>query len=159
MKQPARPTGVPRKPGSKNEAGFTIMEAIIATMILTFGLASIFNLMIMSTTSNTVAARATGALALATAQMETLRSTPFSSLVDSPEGVDTLEEQTEGYFVETTIEGTGTFETRWRVQTLTSANLKFLSVRTDPQGFRGRAGRAEFTTVRACTAGTTAGCF
>jgi hypothetical protein len=31
-------------------------------------------------------------------------------------------------------------------------------VRTEPLGFRGRAARSEFTSIRACTTGTTAGC-
>lgn len=143
-------------PKQNREAGFTLIEALTATLILMFGLASIFNLMIVATTSNNVANRASAATMIASQQLEVLRSTPFSAMVNSP--VDTLEIQTPGYFQITTVEGVGTFETRWLIQTLTTPNLRFLQVRTDPGGFRGRTARAEFTTIRACTGGTTAGC-
>jgi Tfp pilus assembly protein PilV len=143
-------------PKRNSEAGFTLIEALTATLILMFGLASIFNLMIVATTSNSVANRASAATMVASQQLEVLRSTPYSVLVNSP--VDTLETQTPGYFQMTTVEGVGTFETRWLIQTLTTPNLRFLHVRTEPGGFRGRSARAEFTTIRACTGGTTAGC-
>lgn len=141
----------------KGEAGFTLAEALIATLILMFGLASIFNLMVVATSSNSVANRSSGATMIAVQQMEVLRSTPFSQLVDSPS--DTLAAQTPGYFQITNVEGVGTFESRWFVQTLTGPNLKFLRVQTEPGGFRGRSARADFTSIRACTAGTAAGCF
>ena len=138
------------------EAGFTLAEALIATLILMFGLASIFNLMIVATTSNNLANRASAATLIAAEQLETLRSTPFSLLVNS--ATDTLETQTPGFFVITEIDGVGQFETRWLIQDLTNVNMKFLQVRTDPGGFRGRQARAELTTIRSCTLGTTAGC-
>ncbi len=143
-------------PKQNREAGFTLIEALTATLILMFGLASIFNLMIVATTSNNVANRASAATMIAAQQLEVLRSTPFSAMVNSP--VNTLAIQTPGYFQVTTVEGVGTFETRWLIQTLTTPNLRFLQVQTEPGGFRGHTARAEFTTIRACTGGTTAGC-
>ena len=139
-----------------SEAGFTLAEALIATLILMFGLASIFNLMIVATTSNSVANRSSAATLVASQQLEVLRSTPFSVLVASPP--NTLTTQTPGYFQMTTVEGVGTFETRWLIQNLGNPNLLFLQVATEPGGFRGRSARAEFTTIRACTGGTTSGC-
>ena len=144
------------------EAGFTLAEALVATLVLMFGLASIFNLMIVATTSNSVANRASAAAMVATHELEALRSAPFSTLVDSattaaPNG-DTLTTQTAGFFRVTNVEGVGEFESRWLVQTLTNPNLRFIQVRTEPGGFRGRAARAEFTTIRACTSGTASGC-
>jgi Tfp pilus assembly protein PilV len=149
-------------PKRNSEAGFTLIEATIATLILMFGLASIFNLMIVATTSNNVANRASAATAIASQQLEVLRSTPFSTIALSAAsgapGGDTLTNQTPGFFSVTTVEGVGQFETRWLVQTLTNADQLFLQVRTEPGGFRGRTARAEFTTIRACTGGTTSGC-
>jgi len=155
-----KPSHIRVKPSHirKTEAGFTLLEAIIATLILLFGLASIFNLMIVAVSSNSLASRASGATTIASQEMEVLRSTAFSVLADSPVGVDTVETQTPGFFRITTLDGVGTFESRWQVQTLTDPNLKYLRVRTEPQGFRGRAARAEFTAIRSCTAGTAAGC-
>ena len=151
-----------KTPKRNSEAGFTLIEATVATLILMFGLASIFNLMIVATTSNNVANRASAATMVAAQQLEVLRSTPFSTIALSaasgaPNG-DTLTNQTPGFFNTTNIEGVGQFETRWLVQTLTTPAQLFLRVRTEPGGFRGRTARAEFTTIRACTAGTTAGC-
>lgn len=146
-------------PADRNtEAGFTILEAIIATMILIFGLAAIFNLMIVAVSQNSLANRASGATTMASHQMELLRSTPFASLTDSPAGVDTLAAQTPGFFRIDNVQGVATFESRWSVQTLTDPNLKYLRVRTEPQGFLGRGARSELTTVRSCTLGTAAGC-
>jgi len=143
-------------PKRNHEAGFTLTEALVATLILMFGLASIFNLMIVATTSNSVANRSSAATMIAAQQLEVLRATPFGVLVNSP--VNTLDTQTPGFFQMSTVEGVGTFETRWFIQNLTNPNLRFLQVRTEPGGFRGRSARAEFTTIRACTGGTTAGC-
>ena len=140
----------------KSEAGFTLAEALIATLILVFGLASIFNLMIVAVTSNSVANRGSGATMLASQQMELLRSTAFSALADSP--ANTLDVQTANFFRIIQLQGVGTFETRWQIQTLSGPNLKYLRVRTEPQGFRGREARTELTSIRSCTLGTAAGC-
>ena len=145
-------------PKRNHEAGFTLMEALIATLILMFGLASIFNLMILATTSNNVANRSSAATLIASRQLEVLRATPYNQLALVVGAGDTLTTQTPGFFAITTVEGVGQFETRWMLQTLTNANLMFLQVRTEPGGFRGRQARAEFTTIRACTLGVTAGC-
>ena len=56
-------------PKRNHEAGFTLMEALIATLILMFGLASIFNLMILATTSNNVANRSSAATLIASQQL------------------------------------------------------------------------------------------
>jgi type II secretory pathway pseudopilin PulG len=134
---------------SRKDAGFTLAEALIATLVLTFGLASIFNLMIVATSSNSVANRSSGATMLASEQLEALRSQAFGSaaLAPSPVGVNTLDIQTPGFFAMTTVEGVGDFETRWLIQNLNPTSL-FISVRTEPRGFRGRWARAEFTTIR-----------
>lgn len=148
------PVSAPASPN--REAGFTLSEALIAMLILMFGLASIFNLMIMATSSNNVANRASAATMVAAQELEVLRSTPFAQLVDSP--VNTLDVQTVGYFRITEVAGVGTMESRWLVQTLTDPNLRFLQVRTVPLGFRGRQAMADLTTIRSCTFGTAAGC-
>ena len=140
-----------------SEAGFSIMEALLATMILIFGLASIFNLMIMTTTSGTVANQASAATMLAARRLEMLRATRFAALGASPG--DTLENQTAPFFEITDVEGVGRFETRWRIQTMGNNNSLFIQVRSQAQGFRGRQSRAEMTSVRTCTLGTTGGCF
>jgi type II secretory pathway pseudopilin PulG len=144
-------------PKRNSEAGFTLIEATVATLILMFGLASIFNLMIVATTSNNVANRASVATALAAQQMEVLRSAPYGTLAPSP--LDSLDVcYAPNFCQDTTVEGVGTFQTRWLLQQVGGPNLGFIEVRTEPGGFRGRTARADFTTIRACTVGIPAGC-
>lgn len=157
-----------RNSNTNREAGFTLSEALIATLILMFGLASIFNLMITATTSNNVANRASAATLIAAQQLEVLRATPFSQLVDTdgltnpcppPPGTNPVYPvQTGPGCMWSNVEGVGLMETRWLIQTLTNANLRFLQVRTEPRGFRARQAMADLTTIRSCTFGTAAGC-
>ena len=138
------------------EAGFTLIEALMAIVVLAFGLISIANLSIVATSSNSVANRSSAATMVATQQLEVLRSTRFTLLV--PTLADTLNVTTPGYSATTTVEGVGVFDTTWQIQTGANANVMFIQVRTEPRGFRARLSRAEFTTMRACTGGTNAGC-
>ena len=142
------------------EAGFTLSEALIATLILMFGLASIFNLMITATTSNNVANRASAATMIAAQQLEVLRATPFSQLVDTdPDSLTTPCDPGAPVSCSfTEVEGVGSMETRWLIQTLNTPNLRFLQVRTEPRGFRARQAMADLTTIRSCTFGAAAGC-
>ncbi len=144
------------------EAGFTLSEALIAMLILMFGLASIFNLMITATSSNNVANRATGATMIAAQQLEVLRATPFSALVDTdPDSLNIPCPDPPAVGPACSVidvAGVGRMETRWLIQTLTDANLRFLQVRTEPRGFRARHAMADLTTIRSCTLGVAAGC-
>ena len=147
---------------TNSEAGFTLSEALIAMLILMFGLASIFNLMITATSSNNVANRATGATMIAAQQLEVLRATPFSALVDTdPDSLNIPcpdPPAAPGPACSfTDVEGVGRMETRWLIQTL-GTNLRFLQVRTEPRGFRARHAMADLTTIRSCTFGAAAGC-
>lgn len=145
---------------TNREAGFTLSEALIATLILMFGLASIFNLMITATTSNNVANRASAATLIAARQLEVLRATPFSQLVDTdPNSLNIpCDANAPVACSYTDVEGVGSMETRWLIQTLTNDNLRFLQVRTEPRGFRARQAMADLTTIRSCTFGAAAGC-
>ena len=67
--------------GRHGEQGFTLIEAMTAMVILIFGIAAVANLMIVAGTSNTVANHSTAAAAVATQQMELLKSTRFDQLV------------------------------------------------------------------------------
>ena len=146
---------------TNREAGFTLSEALIAMLILMFGLASIFNLMITATSSNNVANRATGATMIAAQQLEVLRATPFSALVATDPNslnVPCPDPPAVGpACLVTDVQGVGRMETRWLIQTL-GTNLLFLQVRTEPRGFRARHAMADLTTIRSCTFGAAAGC-
>ena len=131
---------------TRHDQGFTLIEAMMAVVILSFGLISIANLSIVATTSNAVANRSAGATMIASQQMEVLRSTPFTTLV--------LGTGTAVRFVE----GVGEYDVTWTVTQGPDLNQLFVTVRAEARGFRGRETRAEFTSMRNCTGGTLSGC-
>jgi len=65
----------------RTEQGFTLIEALVAMVILIFGIAAVSNLMVIAGTSNTVANHSTATTSAATRQMELLESTRWNSLV------------------------------------------------------------------------------
>jgi prepilin-type N-terminal cleavage/methylation domain-containing protein len=65
----------------KGQQGFTLIEAMVAMVILIFGVAAVANLMVVAGTSNTVANHTTAAASAATQQMELLKSTTYTALV------------------------------------------------------------------------------
>jgi Tfp pilus assembly protein PilV len=134
-----------------SEAGFTLVEAIMATAILTVGLAAVSNLTFVAISSNVIGNRASTAAFLASQKMEDLRSTTFDSLADSP--TNALDVDQTGYFQDDVVEKVGTFKTRWKITTVVSygASLKYLVTRSQMVGVLGRQTRAEFTTLRSCT--------
>lgn len=73
-----RPTLEQRRDG---EAGFTLVESLIAIFILIVGVAAVSTLMVVAGTSNTAANHGTAATAVASQQMERLKATPFGTLV------------------------------------------------------------------------------
>jgi type II secretory pathway pseudopilin PulG len=67
--------------GRRQERGFTLIEAMIAIVILIFGLAAVANLMVVAGSSNTAANHSTAAATVAKQQMELLKSTRYDQLV------------------------------------------------------------------------------
>ncbi len=135
------------------QAGFTLIEAVIATGILITGLVAVSNLMFVAISSNSIANWTTGATFLASQKLEELRSTNYPALANSP--ANSLNVDQLGFFQDDVIDGLGAFHTRWSVLTLVgiSPNLKYLAVQTEMSSptLRFRRTRTEFTTLRACT--------
>lgn len=63
--------------GRRPEAGFTLVEVMIAIVILTVGLLSLAQMMVLATNSNTLSGRMTSSSNLAKEQLERLKATPF----------------------------------------------------------------------------------
>jgi type II secretory pathway pseudopilin PulG len=152
------------------EAGFTLVEALCAIVILAFGLMAIANLMVVAASSNTVANQSTAATTLASQQMEILKSIPFTTpgtAVFNPAlapGGD-LEADVAGYFTNPPpdVPGVGQIRVRWRVTGLAdpvTAATRGLFVEVRAEGMAPLAGvrsRAEFTTFRSCADSDAAG--
>ena len=148
-------------PRSSSEAGFTIIEALIAMVILVFGLVAITNLLIVGASSNSAANLSTSATARASEQLELLKATPFTSLTV---GGDVTADAT-GYFRDDTTDPLAPnvplvpIKTRWQISAVSGDNqTRFIHVVSEPMGgfLRSRA-RADFTTFRSCT-NTLGGC-
>ena len=159
--------------GARSEAGFTLVEALCAIVILAFGLIAIANLMLVAATSNTVANQGTAATTLATRQMEILKNIPFTNPPTSatfnpalaPGGnLDADDATPPGYFTPPVdIPGVGEVRVRWQITAIPdptsgATTTLFIAVRAEGTGaLTGARSRAEFTTFRSCTDSDPAG--
>jgi type II secretory pathway pseudopilin PulG len=158
------------RPGANSEAGFTLVEALCAIVILAFGLIAIANLMLVAATSNTVANQGTAATTVATQQMETLKNIPFTNPPTSntfnpllnPGG--DLDNDVAGFFNPPVfLPGVGEIQVRWQITAIPdpvtgATTTLFIAVRAEGTGALTRArSRAEFTTFRSCTDSDPAG--
>ncbi len=129
-----------------------------ATLVLSFGIIAIANLSVVAVTDNGLASRTTAAAFLASQKLEELRATPYETLTDS--NADSLDNAQTGFNQTIVVPGAGSFDVRWRVFTVGAGipPMRFIAVRAESTGFRGRQSRSEFSTFRTCSAGPTAGC-
>jgi prepilin-type N-terminal cleavage/methylation domain-containing protein len=136
----------PRRPAAGAQAGFTLVEALIAMVILSFGLIAVTNLMLVAATSNTVANQGTAAASIASQQLEQLKALGFSDPGLTAGG--DLEADAAGYAMDIPVPGVGNVHTRWLI-TDVDPTTKYLVVRSEGTGaLAGPRSRAEFTTFR-----------
>jgi len=144
-----------KRPGG--EAGFTLVEALCAIVILAFGLIAITNLLLVASTSNTTANISTAATTLAAQQLENLKAIPFAdaNAIPTPAlaaGGD-LDTDQAGFFVDPPAEvpGVGQIRVRWTIVDV-DTQTKFIAVRAESTALLiGARSRAEFTVFRSCT--------
>jgi type II secretory pathway pseudopilin PulG len=156
-----------RNVGSGAEAGFTLVEALVAVVVLIFGLMAVTNLMLVAASSNSVANQGTAAVTSASRAMDLLKATTYSALsaatplgsafdpADGPakECTDpTLVFNDVGAHCYETLPGVGVIHTHWYVTQEADPRLLYIRVRSEGTGaLAGARSRAEFTTFRACT--------
>ncbi len=162
------------------EAGFTLIEVLIAIVILVFGIMAVTNLMVVAASSNSLGNAASATTAEAGEVMERLKRIRFADLPNvtgAPVGnlaadagtISNCNDITQAggcvipanFNASRAIPGVGTVKTRWRLAAGTvpaDAQVIFITVRSeiDAPLLRQRS-RAEFTTIRSCTA-TDIGC-
>jgi len=147
----------------RHEAGFTLVEAMCAIVILVFGLMAITNLMIVSASSNTVANHMTGATGQANEVMERLKAVPFTqltlggSLTSDAGSLPNCQEAAQSCVIPgnfnayRSIPGVGVLRTRWTIES-EDAQTMFLIVRSESTSpLVGTRSRAELTMFRSCT--------
>jgi prepilin-type N-terminal cleavage/methylation domain-containing protein len=140
---------------SRTQSGFTLVEALIAIVILVFGLMAVTNLFLVAGNSNQVANQSTATAALASQALESLKTLPFVGT--SPNVLaagGSLTADVPNYFSEHTVPGVGRIRTRWLVSDVAGQpQLRYIQVRSEAVGvFLGARTRAEFATLRSCTA-------
>lgn len=71
-------TAIERKVNAaRDERGFSLIEVMVAIVILTVGLLSLAQMMVLSTNANTLSGRMTSCSALGKEQLERLKAAPF----------------------------------------------------------------------------------
>ncbi|MCG6922515.1 MAG: prepilin-type N-terminal cleavage/methylation domain-containing protein [Acidobacteriota bacterium] len=144
------------------EAGFTLVEALVAIVVLIFGLMAVTNLMIVAASSNTVANQGTAAVTSSTRVMDMIKSTSYANL---PPGGIAWETAPGGgpdcniatlavtdWHCDEFIQGVGTIHTHWWITATPDPRLLHIRVRSEGSGsLAGARSRSEFTTFRACT--------
>jgi len=158
----------------RGQAGFTLVETLVAIVVLTFGLMAVTNLLLVSASSDQVANQATAAATSASQVMDVLKSQPWSDLDPAGHGGNlTADTQTPapncralpvpitGVFnCDDVIDGVGTIKTRWTIAAVAgTGRLLMVTVRSEGTGVLG-AGRTTttFTALRACTESTLGSC-
>ena len=152
------------------ESGFTLVETLVAIVVLVFGLMAVTNLLLVAATSNTIANQASAATASASQVMDLMRSTPWASwtvggnltadtTLPSPD-CRALLSPTTAYNCDDVIPGVGTVKTRWQI-TAGVGTLRMLQISVRSEGMGAMAGarsRATFTSYRTCTQSTAGSC-
>jgi type II secretory pathway pseudopilin PulG len=134
------------------ERGFTLIETLIAMIVLIVGLVAVSHLILMATSSNAIANRTTVATSLASLQMERLMTTPFNSLTEGG-AVEGGDPGASGDYalVEEVGGSAGVYFTRWAITDM-GDGLVCIRVRTQARGAFSDLTRAELTTFRSLNA-------
>jgi Tfp pilus assembly protein PilV len=146
------------------EAGFTLVEALVAIVVLVFGLMAVTNLMLVAASSNSVANQGTAAVASAIRAMDMIKATSFTDLKkggnawDPSSGGKACDDSTLAFDDWACLQetpGVGSIHTQWWIDdsaTTGDARLVYVRVRSEGRGaLSGARSRAEFTTFRSCT--------
>jgi type IV pilus modification protein PilV len=144
-----------------DEAGFTLIEALVAILLLVVGLVAIANLNVVAVRNNVRAKHMTAASDIAADQLERLKNLRFDDLALNAGGNVDVTDTANPYRREvalppaaatsntvTTAE-VGSILVAWRIE-LIGTNTKFITVRAESRAMKA-ASRAEFTTIRTCT--------
>ena len=144
------------------ETGFTLIEALVAMVVLSFGLMAVTNLMLVAASSNTVANQGTAAVTSSTRVMDMVKATTYANLTPSgiawetaPGGGKDCNDATlvvTDLHCDEFIPGVGTLHTHWWITATPDPRLLHVRVRSEGVGaLAGARSRSEFTTFRSCT--------
>jgi len=156
------------RPEDRKEAGFTLVEALVAIIVLVFGLIAVTNLLLVAASSNAVANQSSAATMDATERLELLRNLPFATLAAGVGGNinDTTMPATNCvpaagaappmppvFACFHDLSGVGRIVTRWQITAVAgTGRLLYIQVRSEGMGALSQArSRSDYAVVRACT--------
>jgi type IV pilus assembly protein PilV len=146
---------------NRNEAGFSLIEMMIASLVLLIGVISVASLIGYSISSNFSSKNNTTATAAAEREMERLRGLAFTSLVD---GGSTLSSSGSIMFTGSAVSGyssivsladsdqigkTVNYEVRWNITTVNGLNKITLAAQRSGGTFRLQQAPAQLVLIRA----------
>ncbi len=157
---------------TRNDRGFSLIEVMVSIVILTIGLLSLAQMMVLSTNANSLSGRMTSCSALAKEQLERLKAAPFFSapatLTRNPlllAGGDvnaTVAGYSQFYDVDgqPSAQGAGILEVRWQItDQVTALPLQMIRIQMRCLPAAGMQdqfaviGEARFTTLRTANVG------
>jgi hypothetical protein len=96
------------------EQGSSLIEALVATLIVSTGVLTMAQVLSSATVTNLAARRSTVAMILAEQKLEELRSMPWENLL--PSYLSTLEQNTDGY-----VDQVGIYTRRWSIEPVSTS--------------------------------------
>ncbi len=114
-----------------NERGFTLIEALVATLVLTIGLVATAQLLAVSLRMHQIGRNSTAATRLAQDKFEELMKLQFSNPAIQVNATDTLASNVANYYDTPANSG---YTRRWRVEAGPGANpsLRIVTIRIVP---------------------------
>jgi len=126
-----------------SEAGFSLVEVLVSTVILTIGLTAMAQLLAVATTMHADAREATRSTQLAQEQIDRLVRQPFTAAAVQITGTNTLVANTANYF---NLPAPG-ITRRWRVVAGPAPNTRLLTVRVINRRARQYGAQVDISTI------------
>ena len=118
------------------ERGSSLIEALVATLIVSTGVVTMAQLLPIAAVTNLAARRSTVAAIAAEQKLEELRTLPFDELQISP--ASALEQNTDGY-----VDYVGIYTRRWSIEPVSSASGSSLVIQVLVTTASGAGGRTQ----------------
>ncbi|HSD29388.1 MAG TPA: prepilin-type N-terminal cleavage/methylation domain-containing protein, partial [Vicinamibacteria bacterium] len=132
--------------GRGAEAGFTLVEALVAIVVLIFGLMAVTNLMLVAASSNSVANQGTAAVTSSIRVMDMIKATSFNQLTEGGSDFDATDaggakacSATDlvigtDWHCNDEVPGVGSIHTHWRIQFGEPVDPRLFHVRVHSEG-------------------------